>query len=113
MSAFWGLGLLYGMLDMFRPAFANPYKIQEGIVISKSDFAKAMGMALINQLILLTTIFGVWKLFPYFCPDGFSREVPSLLTAVVHMLSSLIFSELVRPPFSISIMPYLTTLCSQ
>lgn len=95
MTAFWGLGLLYAVLDLVRPAWANPYKIQEGMKVSKTDFLKAVAMALLNQLILFGVVLLGWKIFPTFCPDGFSVELPSLLTAVLQMLVSLVFAELV------------------
>lgn len=95
MVAFWGLGLLYALLDLTRPAWALPYKIQEGMKVSRSDFLKAVAMALMNQAVLLLVVLLVWEVFPVFCPDGFSAQLPALTTMLMHMIVSLVVAELI------------------
>lgn len=49
-SVFWMTSLIFAVLDFTRPKFLEPFKIQEDFHLTKTLFAKAVAMALLNQV---------------------------------------------------------------
>ena len=75
--AFWATSLLFAALDFTRPSVLLPFKIQQDFVLTKAAFAKAVLLALGNQLLVLGTAHLVWKIVPIIAPHGKLHYPPS------------------------------------
>ena len=50
---YWVIGLSYAVLDLTRPKWAEPFKVQNNFHLTKEEFVKAAAMGLKNQAIVL------------------------------------------------------------
>eukprot|EP00756_Hemistasia_phaeocysticola_P042784 Hpha_TRINITY_DN16987_c1_g5::TRINITY_DN16987_c1_g5_i1::g.56357::m.56357/K07750/E1.14.13.72, SC4MOL, ERG25; methylsterol monooxygenase len=91
--AHWGCGLLFLPLDLIRPRALLPYKIQPEYELSYADLGKAVGVALMNQCILLASTFLIWEVFPFLSSDAFDPKIPGVLSQVVSILAFLPFTD--------------------
>lgn len=85
--SYYGMGLVFLVLDMTRPALLIPFKIQEDFKLSWADVARIMPLSLLNQAIMLAALHLVWPIYHATAgPAAFSKELPSLLTLVAHFV---------------------------
>eukprot|EP01006_Ploeotia_vitrea_P000702 TRINITY_DN103509_c0_g1_i1.p1 TRINITY_DN103509_c0_g1~~TRINITY_DN103509_c0_g1_i1.p1 ORF type:complete len:475 (-),score=28.05 TRINITY_DN103509_c0_g1_i1:283-1707(-) len=90
----WTLGLAYGYLDVFRPKWALPFKIQEETVITKTDFLHAMAVTFGNSF--LTALVGVivYQFFPYINPHAWDEKIPSIPQIAVQFFAVIPMEEI-------------------
>lgn len=95
LASYWGISLLYLILDVWRPASLLPYKTQRDYVLTKADFLRGATLVLCNQALAIPVIFGIYFVLPYTSPDMFSAQLPTLISMLMHLLIFKGFAELI------------------
>lgn len=95
LAAFWGLTLLYGLLDLFSPSCLMVFKIQSSVEVTWADMGKASIVALMNQVLVVVVLFLVFEVIPFTAPNAFDAKLPSLFELILSLAICVPFAEIV------------------
>ena len=79
---FWPIGVASAILELWRPAVLEPYKIQQDKRLTVRELLKASSLAVVNQGLLLATCVGIWHTCGPIMDAALAPELPDAPTPV-------------------------------
>lgn len=93
LSSFWIMSAIFAVLDFTRPAFMKPFKIQETEWVSAKKYLLGAAVAMVNCVFTLIESVLVCKYFYIISPNGYSKELPHIGTAILQIAAALPITE--------------------
>ena len=93
-AMFWPIGIISAVLELWRPACLEPFKVQQDVRLKPSQLGQGVVVALGNQALLLLSVAAIYRYFPPLEATAFAPQLPSLQEAIVHLACCIVVSEI-------------------
>ena len=93
LAIFWPISLLSALLEFWRPAALEPYKVQQSFRLTLPAFLKACAVCVGNEVLLYFCVEAMYKWYPLLSETAFSPELPSFAALALPLLSCIPLSE--------------------